>query len=180
MVVLDQQQQQQQHQPQQPMIVGGGAVAPQQGLVTIDSCSTAMAPQMHSMNGVVCVTSSNGLPGIMGPLVTSSNHQQQQQHHHNNLLTGTGSTSAGPLLIATGATNGGLGNICDYYPSPTSTTTETESSGSVIPPCRSQAQLLPMRRSIHLLDGQSDHSSSNAASPHPPSESSGRYPEYKH
>lgn len=205
MVVLDphQQQQQSQHPPssqiqhQQPVGPTSGHGGPTaQGLVTIDSCSMAGVPLPMLPSQMHLATMSNGLPGnglsslgALGPQAASAASVLNSSNL--SLLTGTimNSSSAGlglgvaPLSIP--ATNGGLGNICDYYPSPTSTTTETtESSASAIPPCRSQAPyhgpLQPHSRSIHLLDGQSDNSSTTTASPHPPQESTGRYPEYKH
>lgn len=67
-----------------------------------------------------------------------------------------------PLMIGSGLNVGPR----DYYPSPPST--ETESSGSVIQP---QPPRRIMQQPHHIDQGQGDG---------PSTETSGRYPEYKH
>lgn len=203
----------QQQPPTQSMTgAGGGAVTIDSSSYSNSVAATHQPPiqQQHLMNGVGCAAS-NGT--AMGPShqhpqqplssaalsLNSTNLQHLQQHqHHPQLLTASttiGGSAGAPLstmgVPVANQQHSALGSICGYYPSPTSTihtptTTETESSGSVIPPYRSQsaaaAVAVQARRSAHSLlgDAQSDNSSTTTVSPHPPSENAGRYPEYKH
>lgn len=83
-------------------------------------------------------------------------HSQTDTMHGDTLMIGTG-LNVGPR---------------DYYPSPPST--ETESSGSVIPPLMvGGPPLPPVRRST----AHTEHRGPDGV---PLTETSGRYPEYKH